>query len=158
MEAIEITGKTYSDQTGRFPITPSRGNKYIMIVYDYETNAILSEPLKYRNKNELLRAYTNLHALLVACGLKPVLHILDNEVPGKLKHFMRSKQVSFQLVPPHIHCHNAAERAISTFKDHFIATLSTTDPFPCISGAVSLHRPQQLSISCVRPASIPNSL
>jgi hypothetical protein len=99
-----------------------------MIVYDYDSNAILAEPLKSRNQNELLQAYTKLHALLVAHGLKPFLNILDNEAPGKLKQFMRANQVAFQLVPPHIHCRNAAERIISTFKDHFIATLSPTNP------------------------------
>jgi hypothetical protein len=127
MQAIEITGKIYSDQTGRFPVTSSRGNKYIMVVYDYDSNSILTEPLKSRNENELVRAYSKIHALVVSRGLKPELNILNNEAPGKLKQFMRSQQVAFQLVPPHIHRRNAAERAISTFKDHFIAALSTTD-------------------------------
>ena len=27
--------------------------------------------------------------------------------------------MTFQLVPPHNHCQNAAERAIKTFKAHF---------------------------------------
>jgi hypothetical protein len=31
------------------------------------------------------------------------------------------------LVEPHNHCVNAAERAIQTFKDAFIAALATTD-------------------------------
>jgi hypothetical protein len=32
MQPIEITGKIYSNQTGRFPLTSSQGNKYIMVV------------------------------------------------------------------------------------------------------------------------------
>ena len=32
------------------------------------------------------------------------------------------------LPPPHIHLRNAAERPIQTFKDNFIAGLSSTDP------------------------------
>ena len=51
MEPIELTGQIYSDQTGKFPITSSRGTKYIMIVYDFDSNAILSEPLKSRNEH-----------------------------------------------------------------------------------------------------------
>ncbi len=31
------------------------------------------------------------------------------------------------MVPPHMHRRNAAERAIRTFKNHFIATLATTN-------------------------------
>jgi hypothetical protein len=61
-----------------------------------------------------------------------MLQKLDNEAHGKLKSFMRDRKVSYQLVPPHhLHYQNAAERAISTWKDYFIATLSNTDPhFP----------------------------
>ena len=39
--------------------------------------------------------------------------------------------MEYQLVPPHIHRRNASERAIHTFKNHFIAGLASTDPnFP----------------------------
>jgi hypothetical protein len=41
---------------------------------------------------------------------------------------MRAKSVTFQLVPPHNHRRNAAEKAIGTWKDHFIAGLSSLDP------------------------------
>ena len=44
---------------------------------------------------------------------------------------MEHKKVDFQLAPPHIHRRNAAERAIRTFKDHFLAGLASLDPtFP----------------------------
>jgi hypothetical protein len=39
--------------------------------------------------------------------------------------------VEYQLVPPHCHRRNDAERAIRTFKEHFVAGLSSMDPnFP----------------------------
>jgi hypothetical protein len=39
--------------------------------------------------------------------------------------------MNYQLVPPHCHRTNAAERAIRTFKEHFKAGLATVDPdFP----------------------------
>jgi hypothetical protein len=39
--------------------------------------------------------------------------------------------VEYQLVPPHCHQRNAAERAIHTFKEHFVAGLASVDPdFP----------------------------
>jgi hypothetical protein len=37
--------KTYSDQMGKFPVQSSLGYNYIMILYDYHSNAILSKPL-----------------------------------------------------------------------------------------------------------------
>jgi hypothetical protein len=38
-------GKIYTDQTGRFPVVSSEGYKYIMILYDYDSNAILEQPI-----------------------------------------------------------------------------------------------------------------
>ena len=49
---IAETGKIYTDQTGRFPVRSSTGNQYIMILYDYDSNAIMSEALKTRNGPE----------------------------------------------------------------------------------------------------------
>jgi hypothetical protein len=43
---ITETGKICTNQTGQFPVTSSRGNQYILVLYDYDTNAILMEPLK----------------------------------------------------------------------------------------------------------------
>jgi hypothetical protein len=48
-----------------------------------------------------------------------------------LKHFFTANDVEYQLVPPHCHLRNAAERAIRTFKEHFVAGLSSVYPtFP----------------------------
>jgi hypothetical protein len=50
-------GQIYTDQIGRFPVVSSKGNKYIMILYDYDSNAILAQPIKDRTAPELLRAF-----------------------------------------------------------------------------------------------------
>jgi hypothetical protein len=42
-------GQIYTDQTGRFPVVLSNGNKYIMILYDYYSNAILAQIEKLLN-------------------------------------------------------------------------------------------------------------
>jgi hypothetical protein len=52
---------------------------------------------------------------------------LDNEASQKLKDFMRPNKVDYQLAPPHCHCGNSAERAIPTWKNHFLAGLASTD-------------------------------
>jgi hypothetical protein len=53
-QAVEVSGQIFSDQTGRFPVTSSKGNQYIMVVYDYGSNHILAEPLKSRSEHELV--------------------------------------------------------------------------------------------------------
>jgi hypothetical protein len=48
-----------------------------------------------------------------------------------LENFSTANHIAYQLVPPHCHRRNAAERASRTFKEHFVAGLSSVDPsFP----------------------------
>ena len=54
-----------------------------------------------------------------------------NECSKVLKEYMEEENETFQLVPPHLHQRNAAERAIQTFKNHFISGIvSTHKDFP----------------------------
>jgi hypothetical protein len=57
---------------------------------------------------------------------------MDNEASQAVKDLLtKDFGLEYQLVPPHIHRRNAAERAIRTFKNHFIVGLCSTDPnFP----------------------------
>jgi len=126
------TGTIHTDLTGRFPVTSLQGHKYLLILYHYDSNAILAEPLKSRNDSEVLPAYDKLINLLKARGLTPRLHRLDNEASKALKTRLHDEhKMTLQMAPPHIHRRNAAERAIRTFKNHLIAGLASTDPhFP----------------------------
>jgi hypothetical protein len=120
-------GQIYTDQTGIFPVVSSKGNKCIMIVYDYDSNAILAQPIKDRTAPELLKAFQVMEQELVARGLKPKLMKLDNEASKLLKTYLHQQDITFQLVPQYSHRRNSAERAIRSFKDHLIAGLCSTD-------------------------------
>jgi hypothetical protein len=63
-------GQIYTDQTVRFPIVSSKGNKYIMVLYDYDSNAILAKPIKNCTAPELLKAFQFMEQELVARGSK----------------------------------------------------------------------------------------
>jgi len=72
-----------------------------------------------------------LNTILSNRGRQPELYILDNECSNELKSAMTKHKIDYQLVPPHVHCRNAVERAIQTFKHHFLSGLATADPdFP----------------------------
>ena len=114
-KTIELAGKVFTDQTGKFPITSSKGSKYIMVLFAHDPNAILAESMKNRSQQEMIRATTKMHEYLTERGFKPQVQILDNECPDALKKYFRKNNVSFQLVPPHLHRNNSAERAIATF-------------------------------------------
>ena len=56
---------------------------------------------------------------------------LDNEALPAFQALLKHNSINCQLFPPGMHRHNAAERSISTFKDHFIARIHVRDPdFP----------------------------
>jgi hypothetical protein len=96
-------GQIYTDQTGRFPVVSSKGNKYIMILYDYYSNAILEQPIKDRTAPDLLKAFQVMEHELVARGLKPKLTRLDNQASKLLKDYLHQQDITFQLVPPYSH-------------------------------------------------------
>jgi hypothetical protein len=69
----EISGQIFTDQTGPFVLPSSSGNKYIMILYDYDSNAILAEPIPSRSGESIIKAFKVLHSKLVKAGLVPKL-------------------------------------------------------------------------------------
>jgi hypothetical protein len=125
------TNQIYSNLTGRFPTTSLSGNKYMLILYDYDSNSILSVPMKNRGDKEMVRAFDFLIQSLILHGLKPLLQRLDNEASLALRNYLTNQGITYQLAPPHIHRRNNAERAIQIFNNHFIAGLCSVDPnFP----------------------------
>ena len=43
-----VTVRIDTDHIGVSPVVPSQGNRYIFILYNYDSNAILEEPMKSR--------------------------------------------------------------------------------------------------------------
>jgi hypothetical protein len=124
-------GQLYTDLTGKFPVRSSKGNSYVMVCYVYDCNYITVIPMKSRSASEWVRAYDTIHQELTVKGLKTKLQTLYNEASAALKNVFTSNDVEYQFVPPHFHRRNATERAIQTFKEHFVAGLSSVDPtFP----------------------------
>jgi hypothetical protein len=92
------TGKIYTDQTGKFSVLSSRGNKYLFVLYDYEI---------------LTRAYKKLFNQLKKRCLRPQVQLLDNECFQSMKDLMDELNVQRQLTPAGIHRRNAAERKVA---------------------------------------------
>ena len=94
----------FSDQTGKFPKQLQRGYKYIMVMVEIDSNAILVEPMKSRKDEEMIRAYDALLARLRQAGSTPRKHVLDNEVSDNMKHHIQVKcKLVMELVPPGCH-------------------------------------------------------
>jgi hypothetical protein len=87
--------------------------------------------MKSRSASEWVKAHDHIHQELTVKCFRPKLQTLDNEASTTLKNFFTANNVDYQLVIPNCHHRNAAERAIQTFKEHFVAGLYSVDPaFP----------------------------
>ena len=104
------------DLTGRFPHKTSRGNEYVLIAFHVDSNAIRGTPVSNKQANTLKQARLHLHNKLVLSTNTPNTLIMDNETSGDLQYTMLKYRVQFQLVPPHNHRANLAERTLQTFK------------------------------------------
>ena len=106
-----------------------------MVAYIHDANAILTIPIKNRSEQSLIDGYPTIYETLTSSGLTPQLHISDNECSTAFKRFLTNHNINLQLVPPYDHRTNPAERAIGTFKDHFISGLASLPPnSPCTYG------------------------
>jgi hypothetical protein len=122
-------GHLYTDLTGKFPVRSRKGNYYVMICYLYDCNYVKVIPMRSRSSSEWVKAYDSVHQELTIKGFKPKLQTLDNEASAAVKNFFTVNDIAYQLVPPHCHRRNGVERTIRTFKEHFMAGLSSVDPF-----------------------------
>ncbi len=127
VEKEEELHSIYSDQTGRFPKKSSKGNQYIMVLVHIDSGAILVAPMKDWTSGEMIRAYQSLLNRLNTRGIRPKHHVLDNECSEDFKETIKKNHMTYQLVPPHDHRRNIAEKGIQTFKAHFIAILCGSD-------------------------------
>jgi hypothetical protein len=125
--ADEATQKNWSDQPGRFPKKSSKGNQYIMVLTESNSDIILIEAMKSHSSGGIIRAYQKLIDHLHATRIVPKHHILDNKCSDEFKETIKCNEMTYQLILPHYHRRNHAKKAIQTFKDHYVAILCRAD-------------------------------
>ena len=126
-----------------------------MIAYNCDYNDIIDDSSKSRAKKHRLLSYGTIMQRIKDCNILADLQILDNEEITEYKRIIKYEWgVGYQLIPPHIHSRNAAERAIRTLKAHFISTLTGIAPtFP--NNLWDLLLPQtDLTLNILRQSSL----
>ena len=93
----EPTGKLYTNLMGQFPVQSSRGHKYILVAYNFDSNSIHVKPLKSRHDNDTIKAYEEIYNTFTWRGLKPRLHWLDNEASKALKTSLTRSRLNTNL-------------------------------------------------------------
>ena len=100
---IKLNGTISTNQTGRFPIVSQKRNQYTMVLYNYDSNAILAEGCKERTATELIATYDKLYNRLTKAGVIPVMQQINNEVSKIMIESIKEKGVKYQLTSPHDH-------------------------------------------------------
>ena len=54
---VKHISRIYTDDTVRFPVRSRSGNKYIMIAYNFDSNATIAAPFKTRSRKHIPLAY-----------------------------------------------------------------------------------------------------
>ena len=140
----------YFDATGKFPFDALDGSKYILIaVYK---NYIHVETLADRSAPSYVKAYRATFDFFKSRGHTLSVARLDNETSTLLETFFKEEvKVSFQFISAGTHRANKAERAIQSFKNHFIACLASVDSTFPMEYWPSLLEQAEITINILRP-------
>jgi hypothetical protein len=126
IKVVDIADTIHSNQTGAFPFTSQRINRYIMIAIHINANYIFCKPMKNKTEGKMIATYQQVINRMCTANLGLKHHRLDNEASTAFKECIRDYGMTQELVPSGNHRHNLAERVIQTFKHHFISRPSRT--------------------------------
>jgi hypothetical protein len=102
-----------------------------MVIHDVDSNSLWAEALKDNTGGKLILARARALEQMQKAGIVPKHQILDNQASVAYKKAIGNSDMTYKLVPPDNHRRNMAEKAIQTFKDHFVDVLSGCAPtFP----------------------------
>ena len=107
-----------------------------MILFELDINDILSKLVGNRTAGKIMRSYQKLIGQLKEKCIQPILHLLDNKCSEKLKEVIKKNSIKYQLVPPHDHRHNIAEKVIQFSRTtSYRYCVGQINIFPCNYGA-----------------------
>ena len=125
---VQLSQRLTVDGTGNMTVPAYNGDTQILIVYHAATNFIRA--IAFKSKTEI-------HDLLEKLWLESTKlgHIIteirmDNELPASTDEFFAKQKIAVKRVGvgSQLHRANSAERAIQTYKNHFMSTIAARDP------------------------------
>ena len=82
--------------------------------------------MKNKTEGKMILAQSRALELMKEKGIVPTHQVLDNEISAVYRLEIKQTSMNFQIVPQDDHRHNLAEKAIQTWKEHFIGVMSRT--------------------------------
>jgi hypothetical protein len=132
-EAVYLCVLTYNessihlDNCGVFPKTSASGNRYMLIMYHMGTGYIHCELMTNRTGPIQAEAVNRGLKFFRDRGFAPKSARMDNETSPEVQAIFAENSISVEYVAPYHHQANSAERAIQTWKNHFLACLATAN-------------------------------
>lgn len=124
-----LSGRAHADAAGAFQVRSNSGALYQIIYYHEDTNIIHVETTKSRSGSDLLAALQRAIRFFKDRGATPLKIVrMDNEISASMETWLDNSVIELELTPVAQHRTNRAERAIRTWKGHFIAILAGIDP------------------------------
>ena len=77
VSSYDTREKSFSDQTSQFPKQSKHGHKYIIVLIETDSNAILVEPMKSQKDAEMIQAYDVLVKRLQQANIHPRKHVIQ---------------------------------------------------------------------------------
>ena len=81
--------------------------------------------MENQNDGTMIAIFQSIVKYLKQHGVNPQLNMLDNECFKVIKAYIVKEKIDMQLVKPHNHHVNAAERLIAMVKNHIVAGFSS---------------------------------
>ena len=102
MSFDELKGYIATDLCGVYPTLSNRGMKYILVLYDYDSNAISARAMKSNKGEAIEKAYDAIYTELKEAGITPILQDLDNETSKEIIVSIKRKNLKFNKRHPMI--------------------------------------------------------
>ena len=90
--ADRTSGIVYHDLTGSFPFMSYDGSVCFFVLYHYESNAILANPIAGLDDVSIFEAYKTYFEELKAKGYKPKLNVMDNQATKHIKKYLTEQE------------------------------------------------------------------
>ena len=91
----ELKGYIATDLCGVYPTMSNCGMKYILVLYDYDSNVTLAKATKTNKGEAITTAYESIYNELTEAGITPILQYLDNETSKEFITSIKKRNSKF---------------------------------------------------------------
>ena len=126
----------FCDPTGRFPYYSANGNQYVFVTYNYDSNYIQASTVRSRQAKEFEKVWENYDQPQITLFLTTNSVQICTMLYKNIKYLFKKYLLIYTI-------ENAAERAIRTFKNHFLQVYHLwIQNFQLNNGIISFNKPR----------------